>query len=300
MSSNHRKTVLITGASTGLGLAISKTLIETDKFHVILTARESSIVRFKNEGISESEYVWIRPLEIKNLVQDKCLICEIDAKLNGVDVLINNAGFFTRAVLEHVKESERLEQMHVNFRFPLELIRLVLPKMREKQFGRIINISSVLGMMAMPTMAIYNASKFALEGASESLWYEVRPWNISVTLFQPGFINSSGFQKVKMTGLSEKSYHDKSAPYHKHYRSIVPLIEKLMRRTPTTPDKLAKKILKIIESKNPPLRVSGSFDATFFTLLRRLLPRGLYHFVLYHTLPNIREWGPENKINPDL
>ena len=89
--------------------------------------------------------------------------------------------------------------MDVNFRSPMELTRLVLPGMRAKRAGRIITVSSVGGMMAMPTMAAYSASKFALEGAHEALWYEVRPWGIRVSLVQPGFVHSDGFQKVRYT-----------------------------------------------------------------------------------------------------
>lgn len=102
----------------------------------------------------------------------------------GVDVLVNNAGISYRAVVEHTDHEDRAHQMDVNFRAPMEMIRHVLPDMRRKRRGKIINVSSVGAMMAMPTMAPYSASKFALEGASESLWYEVRPFGIHVSLVQ--------------------------------------------------------------------------------------------------------------------
>jgi hypothetical protein len=78
----------------------------------------------------------------------------------------------------------------------MALIRLVLPGMRQKGAGRIISVSSVSGMMAMPTMGTYSASKFALEGATEALWYEVRPWNIQVSLVEPGFVRSHSFRNM--------------------------------------------------------------------------------------------------------
>ena len=138
----------------------------------------------------------LRPLDITSADMRGELIANIEAQYGGVDILINNAGFTFRAVVEDVSEEDRLQQMNTNFRSPMELIRLCLPNMRQKRQGKIINISSVGGQMAMPTMAVYSASKHALEGATESLWYELKPWNIKVTLVQPGFINSKGFEKA--------------------------------------------------------------------------------------------------------
>ena len=262
--------VLITGASSGLGLALGRRLIQENRFHVILTARKSSLIRFSELGITESEKIWIRSLDVTDLEERTRLINDIQQKLGGVDVLVNNAGYSLRAVIEHVTETERLKQMQINFRAPMGLIRLVLPRMREKRAGKIINISSVGGMMAMPTMAVYSASKFALEGASESLWYEVKPWNIHVTLIQPGFIDSSGFTRVKMSEQSKNSFEDPKDPYHQHYQSMTPFIEARMRQSFSTPDTIAKKILRVIDSRNPPLRVAATMDAVIFGYLRQI------------------------------
>jgi len=87
-------------------------------------------------------------------------------------------------------------QMQTNYFGPLALIRDLLPSMREKGRGKIINVSSVSGMIAMPTMASYSASKHALKGASEALWYEMKPYGINVSLIQPGFIKSNSFHNV--------------------------------------------------------------------------------------------------------
>jgi hypothetical protein len=122
----------------------------------------------------------------------------------------------------------------------MELIRLVLPGMRRKRAGRIINVSSVGGMMAMPTMALYSASKFALEGATESLWYEVRPWNIHVSLVQPGFIHSDSFRNTRYTEASRQAEKDSANPYYPHYRQMATLITRLMERTSATPEGVAE------------------------------------------------------------
>lgn len=285
-------TVLITGASTGLGLAIARLLMQHD-YHLVLTARPGSMSRFAEAGLVEGEGLWLRPLDVVESDQRRAIVDEIDEKLGGVDVLINNAGVSYRAVAEHVCEHNRLDQMGVNFRAPMDLTRMVLPSMRRKRRGRILHVSSTGGMMAMPTMSVYSASKFALEGASEALWYEVRPWNIHVSLVQPGFIRSDAFQKVKTTGLSGDAIEDPDNPYHAHYRFMAPFIERVMRFAPSNEARVAKKVLRTMRKRRPALRVPATPDAWFFHMLRRLLPRSFYHRLLYASLPSVSEWGPK-------
>lgn len=282
--------VLLTGASAGLGLALSKLLL-SQPYRLILTARETSLSRFAKAGIHESDRVRFHPLDVTLMAQREQAIEFANRLWGGVDVLINNAGVAYRAVNEHVTDADRLDQLNVNYRGPLGLIRLVLPGMRQKRAGRIINISSVGGMVAMPTMALYSASKFALEGATEALWYEVRPFGIKVTLVQPGFIHSESFRNTAYTPLSRIAMSNPDDPYQAHYRHMSGFISRFMERSRATPGNVAHRILKVMTTRNPPIRVAATFDAHIFAWLRRLLPRWLYHEVLYHSLPGIREWG---------
>ncbi|MFG0290380.1 MAG: SDR family NAD(P)-dependent oxidoreductase [Rhodopirellula sp. JB044] len=294
MKPERPQVVLITGASVGLGLAIARRLLDEQRqqpLHLVLTARRSSLDRFKQSDIAESERIWIRELDITCPRQRETVVDEIQTTLGGVDVLINNAGVAYRSCVEHVTEPERLHQMNINFRSPIELARHVLPGMRARRAGKIINISSVGGMMAMPTMSVYSASKFALEGASEALFYELRPWNVSVTLIQPGFMRSDAFEKVPYTIQSSRASQDDNEPYHEHYYHMERFIEKAMHRALATPDSVAAKVAKVIRQKSPPLRVYGSMDALLFSLLRRFLPRRFYNWFLYRNLPSIRKWG---------
>jgi NAD(P)-dependent dehydrogenase (short-subunit alcohol dehydrogenase family) len=288
-------TILVTGASVGIGLELAK-LLREGRHRIALTARDSSLARFAEEGLVAGDRLLLLPLDVTVDEQRRAAIRAVEQRWGGVDVLVNNAGISYRAVAEHVTEAERLAQLDANFLGPMELIRLVLPHMRTQRYGRIINISSVSGVAAMPTMSIYSASKFALEGASESLWYEMRPFGVRVSLVRPGFINSDGFRKVHFTDQAQRSVADESDPYHAHYVNMDELIAGLMTLTFYTPRDVAETILDVIEQKNPPLWVPGTLDAQLFDYLRRIIPSGLYHRLLYAFLPRIWRWGQSGSL----
>jgi len=282
--------VLITGASTGIGLCLAKQLLKTANYRLVLTAREKSLPRFAQEGLFSSDQILILPLDVTSHDERIACIKKIEAQWGGVDVLVNNAGISYRAVVEHMSDEEQLQQLATNYLGPFALIRLVLPAMRQKREGRILNISSVGGMMAMPTMSAYSASKFALEGASEALWYELKPWNIKVSIISPGFIRSKSFEHVYYSKESQESSSQHGC-YSEYYESMAPFVAKMMNASFSSAEDVARTILKTIQRKNPPLRIPATFDAYFFYWLRRLLPRAIYHRVLYWGLPGARKWA---------
>lgn len=285
----ENRVVLVTGASTGIGLALVKKLRGMG-FRVVATARSSSLPRFPQHGLTETERFLIRPLDVTRLEEHSKIINEVCRSWGGIDVLVNNAGITYRAVMEEMYPAAERIQFATNYFGPMHLIRLVLPFMREKHSGHIINVSSVGGMMAMPTMGAYSASKFALEGASEALWYELRPWGIRVSLIQPGFVHSKSFQNAKFTEKTRRTLKNADSPYYAYYANMLPFIERMMNWSPTTPEKVADRIIKAMNQKNPRLRIPATPDAWLFYYLRRLLPRRLYHFVLYRGLPKIDNW----------
>lgn len=283
------RVVLVTGGASGIGLALIKMLKDTN-FRVVATARASSLPRFEQHGIEENERILIRPLDVTKLDEHSKVINEICQTWGSIDVLVNNAGIAYRAVMEEMYPAGERIQFATNYFGPMHLIRLVLPFMREKLSGHIINISSVGGMMAMPTMGVYSASKFALEGASEALWYELRPWGIQVSLIQPGFVHSNSFRNVRLTEKTRRTLKNGDSPYYAYYANMTPFIERMMNFSPATPEKIARRIIKTLKQRNPRLRIPATPDAWLFYYLRRLLPRRLYHFVLYRGLPKIDTW----------
>lgn len=292
-SQNYRPVILVTGCASGIGLAIAKLLHAQNTYRLVLTAREKSILELKKQFPKEDENLLLRTLDVTDDLARVHLVKEINKNWGGVDILINNAGISYRAVIEHMTEQDEQLQISTNYLGPMGLIRLVLPGMRERGRGKIINISSVSGMLAMPTMASYSASKYALEGASESLWYETRPFGITVSLVQPGFIHSNSFQNVYYTAQSKPTLNWEG-PYSEIYSNMTPFVARLMNLSLTTPDKIAKIVLRTIQKQNPPLWIPATLDATLFYYVRRLFPRRLLLPFLYFCLPHSGRWGAKH------
>jgi NAD(P)-dependent dehydrogenase (short-subunit alcohol dehydrogenase family) len=287
--SSFKPVILITGCGSGIGLALARLLFSKTEYRIVATARESSIASLRAEFLESDRFI-VRALDVTDEGQRKYLVDELTKLWGGINVLVNNAGISYRSVIEHMTEEDEYKQMATNYFGPMGLIRLVLPDMRAKGRGKIINVSSVSGMLAMPTMASYSASKYALEGASEALWYETKPLGIGVTLVQPGFIHSASFQKVYYSAKSRIGASG-DGPYSDYYQNMAPFVAKLMNMSVATPEKIALLIHKVIKTENPPLWVAATFDALLFYYIRRMLPRRMLLQVLFFALPGARQWA---------
>lgn len=283
--------ILVTGCSSGIGLALAKSLYTMSDYRVAITTREKSLKELQ-EKFEESDRFAIIPLDVTSSKSREEAVLSICARWGTVNILINNAGISYRSVTEHMDAESEFLQMQTNYLGPMGLIRLVLPVMRDMGRGKIINVSSVSGMLAMPTMSSYSASKHALEGASEALWYEMKPLGINVTLVQPGFIRSLSFEKVCYSPKAELCIQNQGDAYTDYYRHMTPFIAKMMKNSLTTPEHVAQKIIhKVVQKENPPLRVPVTLDAFFFYYLRRWLPRRLFHPFLFWNLPGAKSWA---------
>lgn len=273
-----------------MGYALAELLYENSHYRVIATSRVESLHVLKNR-FKESDRFWVRQLDVTNHQEREELMSEIGEKWSGVNILVNNAGISYRSVVEHMTDKDEENQFAVNYFGPVSLTRMVIPYMRICGRGKIINVSSVSGMVAMPTMSSYSASKYALEGFSESLWYELKPLGIDVSLIQPGFINSKSFMKVRYSEKSRPGSPMFDGLYADYYNNMTPFIANLMKRSLTTPQGVAKQILKVIRTENPPLWIAATPDAWIFYYLRRMIPRRLLMPLLFYLLPNARTWG---------
>lgn len=290
--SEFKPVVLVTGCASGIGLALAELLHNELHYRVVVTARKSSLEVLRKQ-FQESDRFLIRTLDVTVEEEREQLVQEITSLWGGINILVNNAGLSYRAVVEHMTEKEEQHQFSINYFGPVGLIRAVLPHMRRIGRGKIINVSSVSGMLAMPTMGSYSASKYALEGLSESLWYEVRPFGIDVSLIQPGFVHSKSFMKVQYTQKSSPD-HGSEGLYADYYRYMTPFIARLMNLSLTTPDDIAKRILRTIRTEKPHLWIPATLDAMFFYYLRRFVPRKILMRILFAGLPKVRKWGIEH------
>ncbi len=286
----QRPVVFVTGCAAGLGRALVKQLYTTKRYRLVAGVRDAKSKEMLAQDFPPHVNFRIEVVDVTKKSDRELLVEKILREWKGIDILINNAAISYRSVTEHMDDDSEVHQMNVNYFGPMGLIRQFIPIMREQRSGKIINISSVSGLVAMPTMASYSASKHALEGASEALWYEMKPYGISVSIVQPGFIRSRSFEKIyfsRMAGLSR----DIGGPYSDYYRFMGQFVEKLMLRSLSTPETIAEKILELIEKKSLPLWVPVTLDAILFYWMRKILPRSLFHRLMYRLLPHINEWG---------
>jgi short-subunit dehydrogenase len=269
-------------------LATAQKLLE-EGFFVILTARAESLSRLAGaEFLKKYSHHWIRPLDVRDSQDRHKIINQIEKELGRLDILINNAAVIYRAPIEFTYEFECKEQMLVNFHAPLELIKLALPLMRRHSAARIINVSSAAGFLAVPTMGLYAASKHALEAASEALYHELTPWDIKVTLIEPGFISSDSYKRARLS-LAMDRWQPRGGDYALQSNMITSLIDQATGMTSASPEDVADMIAKVVAMKNPPLRALVTLDAKLLSFLKRCLPGRLYDRLLHYCLESIRK-----------
>ncbi len=253
------QTILVTGASSGIGQATARLLAERG-FAVFGTAR-------KPES-AQSQGVTMVALDVRSDESVRACLEQVIAKAGRLDVLINNAGYSLTSAAEEASVEEAKAQFETNFFGIVRMVNAVLPGMRTRGAGKIINISSLAGNTAIPYSAFYSASKFAVEGYSESLWYEVRPLGISVSLVEPGFVNTPIGEASPVAARRLPAY---DAP---RKRMLAAFGQALEGGIP--PEQVARRVLQIIEQKAPGLRYRVGAQATWLPRLRNVVPWKVY------------------------
>ena len=203
------RVALVTGSSTGIGFEASLAL-SRNGIHTFATMRDSH----KSEAIKKKAREERLPLEVLEMDVDnedsvrEAVLWIIDEK-KRIDILVNNAGYGLFGALEDISVDEIKKQFETNFFGAVRAIKEVLPLMRKQRSGIIINITSIAGVVGIPGESIYSSSKFALEGLSESISYELKPYGIKVVLIEPGVINSNFVPNIRYPNNAEKKSKQK-------------------------------------------------------------------------------------------
>jgi NAD(P)-dependent dehydrogenase (short-subunit alcohol dehydrogenase family) len=263
-------TVLITGGTDGLGRAMALLLAEQG-YRVFATGRDAA----RREALAQTARERKLPLETVEMdVTDDASVnralAEVRALAGPLDALINNAGFGVYAVVEELKLEDFRRQFETNFYGVLRVTQRVLPEMREQRRGRIVNISSIAGKLAIPLFGAYSASKHALEGMTDALRLEVYPFGIHVALIEPGYI-PTGFQSVAHEVSDEYVARAEKSPYAAIYRAYAKRVRSSDRAASATPEDCARVALRALRETPPKARYTVTPQARWASLGRRLL-----------------------------
>jgi short-subunit dehydrogenase len=274
---HNQKVILITGCSSGFGLLASVRLAARGHF-VWATMRDLSKKQALEDALSShNTQAFIRELDVTQPSTIKNVIEEIKKTHFHIDVLINNAGYGIAGFFEDLSEEEIRGQMETNFFGVQNVCREVVPLMRERLQGKIINISSIAGQIGSPCLGAYNASKWALEGFSESLNLELGLFGISVCLVEPGSYPTKIFSD---NARYAKKLGDPQSPYYRHSQKLKELAQKYTRSIKRDPDEVAKLIENIVNNPHPRLRYISDFSSLSRIIIQKMMPSRLFGYFI--------------------
>jgi NAD(P)-dependent dehydrogenase (short-subunit alcohol dehydrogenase family) len=260
-----KKIVLITGGSSGIGKSVGIFLAQKG-FVVYGTSRRPE--KYKDHPFN------LVALDVNNTDTIKKAVSSIISNEGRLDILINNAGMGITGSIEDTPTDEMQKVFNTNFFGAIDVIKAVLPQMREQKEGLIINVTSIAGYMGLPFRGIYSATKGALELTTESLSMELKPFGIKVTNVAPGDF---------ATNIASARYHTPvfdTSPYKKVYQNNLNLMDADVS-SGDDPIAMAKAIYKIINTNNPKIHYKvGAFMQIFAIVLKRILPDTLFEKLL--------------------
>jgi NAD(P)-dependent dehydrogenase (short-subunit alcohol dehydrogenase family) len=253
--SGNQKVSVVTGSSSGIGYETAL-ILARNGFKTYATMRNiEKGVSLNSIAEKENLFIKIVQLDVTDQSSVKNAVETIHDESGKIDVLINNAGYGLVGALEDVSMEEIKSQFETNFYGLIRVTQAVLPIMRNQGSGKIVNISSGAGRFGFPTGSIYVSTKFAVEGLSESLAYEVEPFGIKIILVEPGVIKTNFFNASNTT---KKSLNPNS-PYFKMYQNMGSGFSKMIENG-STPDVVAKTVLEAISNDIPKLRYLAGND----------------------------------------
>ncbi|WP_343551122.1 oxidoreductase [Pantoea sp.] len=249
---SNLKTLLITGVSSGFGRALAQEALSRE-YRVIGTVRNAT-AKAEFEQL-HAHNAFAVELDVTHFAAIDAVIADVEQQIGPVDVLVNNAGYGHEGVMEESSLEEMRQQFDVNVFGAVAMTKALLPYMRQRRSGHIINITSMGGFITMPGISYYCGSKFALEGISETLSKELAPFNIHVTAIAPGSF------RTDWAGRSMVRSARSIADYDALFDPIRQAREEKSGKQLGDPAKAARAMLEIIEHSNPPAHLLLGSDA---------------------------------------
>jgi NAD(P)-dependent dehydrogenase (short-subunit alcohol dehydrogenase family) len=254
MASNQ-KVAIVTGSSSGIGREIAL-ILARNKFTTYATMRNTE-KSLELKSIADKEKIPLRFVQL-DVTDDNSVNNAIQTIYNEsgrIDILVNNAGYALTGAFEDLSIEEIKEQYETNVFGLVRTTQAVLPIMRKQKSGLVVNISSGIGRFGIPTSSAYVSTKFAIEGLSESMSYELEPFGIKTVIIEPGVIKTNFFNSI----ILAKKSQDPSSPYKQLIKGVESGMNKMIENG-SPPDYVAKIVLDAVTNENPKLRYLAGQD----------------------------------------
>ncbi|MGH9734600.1 MAG: SDR family oxidoreductase [Candidatus Acidiferrales bacterium] len=271
----NRGTALVTGGTDGLGRAAA-IMLAARGYRVFAGGRNAERRTALNQLARERQLsLETLELDVRDDVSVNACVSEIERRAGPVDVLVNNAGIAIGAAMEEISIDDLLKVYDTNVFGLLRATKRVLPEMRRRRRGRIVNMSSIAGKVASPILGPYSSSKHAVEAISDSLRHELYPFGIYVALIEPGYIETS----LNRTANELSSAYTRGAqesPYRGVYESFLAGWENIRKASTDSPEDCARVILRAIEENPPQPRYLVTRPAKIGAFMRRVMPDRMF------------------------
>ena len=276
-STDAREVVLITGGTDGLGRAAAILLAESG--YRVFAAGRSEKKRTALEQLARE-----RGLTLATVEMDVCddasvarALESVRARGGQIDALVNNAGVAYISTMEEVRMDDLRKQFETNFFGAMRLVQAVLPEMRLRRRGRIVNMSSIAGKVVVPLFGPYSSSKFALEAATDALRLETHPFGIHVALIEPGYI-PTGFENASVGLSATYDAGSRTSPYaavYHGFRRQWKESTRAQKKPEATPEDCARVVLRALRDTPPRARYTVTRSAWVGSLMKRIVPDGM-------------------------
>lgn len=258
-------TVLITGTSSGIGKAAALYFAQQG-WNVAATLRNPD----QAQALRNHPNIKLYALDVTNKGSIERAIAAAITDFGKIDVLVNNAGFGVDGVFEAMSDEVIVQQFNTNVLGLMRVTRAIIPHMRDHRGGRIIQIASMGGRVTFPLYSIYHSSKWAVEGFSESLHYELKPFNIQVKIIEPGAIKTEFYGRNRLSVVSD------APPTYKTFVDAVEKVSQQAGNNGVLPEVVAKVIFQAAGDRTSKMRYPVGYPAPLFITLRKLLPDSWY------------------------